>query len=131
MVDLPCGHVLIDQLMPRLGDRSKTALAVDRNLPRSAGLVSAALVREWPRLQGRIEIVQGVIAEGALTQDGPVVSAHACRDLTDEVIKFARAGPKAPSRDRPMQRWVRLDNFLMNVPVALNAGRPNAPPAAG
>jgi hypothetical protein len=91
IVDLACGHALIAHLMLLLDDSSKTALAVDRNLPRSAGLLSAALVREWPRLQGRIEIVQGAISEVVLTQDDLVVSAHACGGLTDEVLKLAIA----------------------------------------
>jgi len=74
-----------------LDDSSKTAIAIDRKLPKSASLLSAALVREWPRLAGRVEIVQGSLSDVALTQDDLVVSAHACGGLTDEVLSLAIA----------------------------------------
>lgn len=89
VVDLACGHALVAHMMLILDDTSERAIAVDRHVPPSAALLSAALVREWPRLAGRVEIVQGTIAGVALTADDVVVSAHACGALTDEVLGLA------------------------------------------
>ncbi len=89
VVDLACGHALIAHMMLLLDDTSKTALAVDKRLPRSAGLLAQALVAEWPRLAGRVELVQASLTDVALTGDDLVVSAHACGELTDQVLDLA------------------------------------------
>jgi hypothetical protein len=89
VVDLACGHALIAHMMLLLDDTSETAIGVDLHLPPSAGLLAAAFVREWPRLAGRIQIVQGKIADVAVTAHDVVISAHACGALTDEVLGVA------------------------------------------
>ena len=89
MVDLACGHALIAHMMLLLDDTSETAIGVDRHVPPSAGLLAAAFVAEWPRLAGRIEIVEGKLSGVVLTPRDLVVSAHACGGLTDEVLGLA------------------------------------------
>lgn len=89
VVDLACGHALIAHMMLLLDDTSKTALAVDKRIPRSAGLLAQALVAEWPRLAGRVELVQASLADVVLTAEDLVVSAHACGELTDQVLGLA------------------------------------------
>lgn len=91
VVDLACGHGLIAWLMLLLDDTSRTALAVDRRLPMSAGRLTDALTREWPRLAGRVEYREGKLDSVALGPDDLVVSAHACGSLTDEVLAMAVA----------------------------------------
>ena len=87
--DLACGHGLIAHLMLILDDSSKRAVAIDARLPESAAKVSAALLAHWPRLAGRVEFVQGPIADAPLERGDVVVSAHACGALTDEVLALA------------------------------------------
>jgi hypothetical protein len=91
IVDLACGHGLVALLMLLIDDRSPCALAVDRELPPSAGKLVAALVAEWPRLAGRIELSAQPLAGVAVLADDVVVSAHACGPLTDAVIGKAIA----------------------------------------
>lgn len=91
VVDLACGHGLVAHLMLLLDDTSAVALAVDLRLPASAARVSQALIAEWPRLAGRVSLVEGAIADTALGQGDLVVSAHACGPLTDDVLARAIA----------------------------------------
>jgi Methyltransferase domain len=89
VVDLACGHGLVAQLMLLLDDSSSGAIAADRRLPSSAAKVAAAMARAWPRLEGRVELVERVVAEIDLGPDDLVVSAHACGALADEVLTRA------------------------------------------
>ena len=87
--DLACGHGLIAHLMLILDDSSPGAVAIDARLPASAARVSAALLGHWPRLAGRVELVEGPIAGARLGRGDVAVSAHACGPLTDEVLALA------------------------------------------
>jgi len=89
VVDLACGHALIAHMMLLLDDTSPSALAVDTRLPESATKLAAAMAEEWPRLEGRVEIVEGAMSEIELSAEDIVVSSHACGALTDEVIAKA------------------------------------------
>jgi hypothetical protein len=91
VVDLACGHALIAHMMLLLDDTSPSAIAVDTRLPESSGKLASALVEEWPRLAGRVEISQRAMSEVELSSEDIVVSAHACGSLTDEVIAKAIA----------------------------------------
>jgi hypothetical protein len=91
VVDLACGHGLIAHLMLVLDDSSPSALAVDVRLPPSASKVAATMVREWPRLAGRVTVQAADMASVALTATDLVVSAHACGALTDDVLTRAIA----------------------------------------
>lgn len=89
VVDLACGHGLVGHLMLILDDQSPAALCVDLKLPPSAARVSSALVRAWPRLAGRVTLVEGALEGVPLERDDLVVSAHACGSLTDTVLTRA------------------------------------------
>jgi methyltransferase family protein len=89
IVDLACGHGLVAHMMLLLDDTSEGAIAVDRRVPKSAGILAAAMVREWPRLAGRIEIAEREVAAVEVRSGDVVVSAHACGGLTDEVLDLA------------------------------------------
>ena len=91
VVDLACGHALVAHLMLLLDDTSETALAVDLRIPPSAERLSAALVRAWPRLAGRVELASRPLEEVELRPGDLVVSAHACGSLTDRVLGLAVA----------------------------------------
>lgn len=89
IVDLACGHGLLAQLMLLLDDSSPGAIAVDRRIPKSAALLQAALAESWPRLEGRIQLLQMDLRNVVLTAEDLVVSAHACGNLTDLVLERA------------------------------------------
>jgi Methyltransferase domain len=91
VVDLACGHGLIAHLMLILDDSSRAALAIDASLPESAAQVSQALVKEWPRLSGRVELIETPLEQVELKEDDVVVSAHACGGLTDLILARATA----------------------------------------
>jgi hypothetical protein len=74
-----------------LDDTSPRAVAIDARLPESAPRVSAALLAHWPRLVGRVELVQGPLAQARLAPEDVAVSAHACGALTDQVLALAAA----------------------------------------
>jgi SAM-dependent methyltransferase len=91
VVDLACGHALTAHLMLLLDDSSKTALAVDTRVPPVARAAHEALERAWPRLHGRVALLEEKLENVPLTSDDVVVSCHACGALTDAVIARAVA----------------------------------------
>jgi hypothetical protein len=91
VIDLACGHGLLAQILLLLDDSSPSALAVDARLPKSARRLSDGFAETWPRLAGRVELVQ---AELSSIDAGPgdlLVSCHACGSLTDAVLSQAIA----------------------------------------
>ncbi len=89
IMDLACGHGLLAHIMLILDDSSKTAIAVDNNIPLNAGKLSNALIASWPRLKNRIIYIQAPLQEITILPDDIVVSAHACGSLTDLIIDRA------------------------------------------
>jgi SAM-dependent methyltransferase len=89
VVDLACGHGLLAHTLLLLDDSSPEALAVDLQIPPSAGTLATALAETWPRLRGRVHFRQGDMGEVPLTPDDLVVSVHACGGLTDRVLDRA------------------------------------------
>jgi hypothetical protein len=91
VVDLACGHGLVAYLMLLLDDSSSSALCADKRLPQSASLLASAMVRAWPRLEGRVTYVERSVEDVELHADDVVVSTHACGALTDLVLARAVA----------------------------------------
>jgi SAM-dependent methyltransferase len=91
VLDLGCGHALLAHLLLLLDDTSAQALAVDTRLPESARSISRGLLDEWPRLNGRIEFVEGTMASVEARAGDLLVSCHACGSLTDDVLGKAIA----------------------------------------
>jgi len=91
IVDMACGHGLLAQIMLILDDTSPSALAVDRRIPLSAAKLGDELLKEWPRLQGRIQFIEEEIVGISLEANDLVVSAHACGNLTDLILDLAVA----------------------------------------
>src|SRR3954471_8446445 len=83
VLDLACGHGLLAQLLLLLDDSSPSALAVDARLPKSAQQLSERFAHAWPRLAGRVELVQAEIGGIVARADDLLVSCHACGSLTD------------------------------------------------
>lgn len=91
IVDLACGHGLLAQILLLLDASSPGALAVDRQIPKSAATLAASLQDAWPRLADRVRFVEADLEEVELQNDDLVVSAHACGGLTDLIIERAVA----------------------------------------
>jgi len=91
VIDLAAGHGLLAHVMLLLDDSSPSALAVDAVLPPSAARLHDALVRTWPRLSGRVELVASELQDVAIRAGDVVVSSHACGGLTDLVLDRAVA----------------------------------------
>lgn len=89
VIDLGAGHGLLAHLMLLLDDSSPVALAVDRRIPASASRIHDALVRAWPRLAGRVEVVTGGPDAVSIQSDDVVVSCHACGPFADRVLEAA------------------------------------------
>lgn len=89
IVDFACGHGLLAHIMLLLDDSSPEAIAVDNNIPENANIVSASILRDWPRLDGRIHYINASVQEIFLEAGDLVISAHACGRLTDEIIEMA------------------------------------------
>jgi hypothetical protein len=89
VVDLAAGHGLLAQIMLILDDTSPRAVAVDTRLPRSSAALHQALVKRWPRLEGRVEFLAAPLDSVTLDEQDVVVSSHACGRLTDLVIERA------------------------------------------
>jgi hypothetical protein len=95
VVDLAAGHGLLAHLLLLLDDSAPQALAVDVRIPASAGTLTAVLCARWPRLRGRVQIIEAPLESVALGPDDLVVSAHACGQLTDRVLDLALAARAA------------------------------------
>jgi SAM-dependent methyltransferase len=91
VIDLACGHGLLARLLLLLDDSSPVALGIDRSIPASAARLAAAFEETWPRLSGRIQLIQAELETIPLEQDDLVVSVHACGGLTDLVLDRAMA----------------------------------------
>lgn len=91
ILDLACGHALVAHLMLLLDDSSPGALAVDATLPRSAYRVAECLSLVWPRLAGRIHLLEARLERVEAQSGDVIVSCHACGRLTDDVIEMAIA----------------------------------------
>jgi Methyltransferase domain len=89
VLDLACGHALLAHILLLLDDSSPGALAVDVRLPNSATRLRSSLIRQWPRLAGRVEFVSGEISVVEAHPADLVVSCHACGSLTDDVLHTA------------------------------------------
>jgi len=89
VLDLACGHGLVAHFMLLLDDSSANALAVDAKLPPSARPVTEALCATWPRLVGRVELLQAPLETVSVVAGDVLVSCHACGALTDLVIERA------------------------------------------
>ena len=89
ILDLACGHGLLAHILLILDDSSKTAIAVDSNIPLNAANLSNALITSWPRLKNRIIYKEMPLQEITILPDDIVVSAHACGSLTDLIIDKA------------------------------------------
>jgi hypothetical protein len=91
VVDLACGHGLLAHILLLLDDSSTMALAVDRRIPEQAAKLAACLEETWPRLIGRVELVEKDLEQVELFPDDLIVSVHACGGLTDLVLERAMA----------------------------------------
>ena len=91
VIDFGAGHGLLAHLMLLLDDTSPVALAVDVKVPASAPRIHDALVRAWPRLAGRVQVVTGEPDDIVMHADDVVVSCHACGAFADRVLEAASA----------------------------------------
>lgn len=91
IVDLGGGHGLLAQIMLVLDNSSPTALVVDKTPPASCAKLHEVLIRAWPRLSGRVDVVAGPLEDVEIRGGDVVVSSHACGALTDLVLERAVA----------------------------------------
>lgn len=98
VADIAAGHGLLAWilvLLARSGERAtpRTAVAVDMKKPKSAEILTAAMIKRWPGLAGAVNYVEGSV-DAVFSGDGPdtlFVAAHACGGLTDRVLLSAVA----------------------------------------
>jgi SAM-dependent methyltransferase len=89
VIDLACGHGLLAHLLLLLDDSSPAALGIDRCIPDSAARLTATLEETWPRLNGRVRLMQTELETIPLERGDLVVSVHACGGLTDLILERA------------------------------------------
>jgi hypothetical protein len=89
VVDLGAGHGLLAHALLILDNSSPEALVVDAALPPSSRTLHEALVRAWPRLEGRVTFHQRRLDTVPLSAVDLVVSSHACGGLADLVLDRA------------------------------------------
>ena len=127
VVDLACGHGLLAQILLLLDDTSPEALAVDLRLPKSAATLAATLSAAWPRLAGRVQLLETDLSSVPLQPDDLVVSAHACGGHTDLILARAVAARATVAvlpccHDLKMGDLGGLEGWL-DGPLAMDATR--------
>ncbi len=127
VLDLACGHGLLAHIMLILDDSSKTAVAVDKNIPLNAEKLSNALIESWPRLKNRIIYKQGLVQDITVLPEDIVVSAHACGVLTDLVMdkameQHARVAVLPCCHDIKHSSTANLEGW-MDKPLAIDTTR--------
>jgi hypothetical protein len=135
VVDLAGGHGLLAHIMLLLDDSSPSAVVVDRAVPPSAATLHEAMVVAWPRLRGRVDVVNGDVEMVDLDDQDVVTSCHACGSLTDVIITRAarvRARlavlPCCHDLDSPDAK--RLSGWLDGA-LAIDVGRAHSLERAG
>lgn len=91
VIDLACGHGLLASLLLLLDDSSPSAIGIDRRIPESAARLAAVLEESWPRISGRVQLIQADLESLELKPEDLIVSVHACGGLTDLVLERAMA----------------------------------------
>jgi hypothetical protein len=89
IVDLCAGHGLLGQILLLLDDSSPDVLVADPAPPASCATLASALASEWPKLGGRVTLVEARLEQVELREGDLAVSIHACGALTDAVINRA------------------------------------------
>ena len=77
-----------------LDDSSPHAMVVDPAVPASSAILGDALAAEWPRLAGRVTVVQRSFDAFEIAPSDVLVSSHGCGGLTDRILDRA-AGVRA------------------------------------
>jgi hypothetical protein len=127
IVDLAAGHGLTASLLMLIDDSSEQAVAVDTQLPASAARLRDALAVQWPRLAGRVTLLERAEYELPLSANDVVVSVHACGALTDRVLERAMAARCRVAvlpccHDKQTCDTGNLEGWL-DVPAAIDATR--------
>jgi hypothetical protein len=92
LADVAAGHgllawalLILDDERRRWGDNQRreeevplTAFCLDVKMPRSAELLRASMVREWPHLESRFDYVEGRLEQLVPHPSCLLVSVHAC-----------------------------------------------------
>jgi hypothetical protein len=90
IADLACGHGLVSWallLMDASGER--TAVCIDRSMPKSSERVAESMTRRFPALSDRWEYVEGDVLSVVGSSSTLLVGVHCCGMLSDHVINLA------------------------------------------
>ncbi len=127
VLDLACGHALLAHVLLLLDDSSPSALAIDTRLPSSAAKISEALQREWPRLAGRVELIEAPMSAVEARAGDLLVCCHGCGTLSDEVLDQAlRARARVALLPCCHERGARDEGALhgwLDVALAIDVAR--------
>ncbi|HEX6241495.1 MAG TPA: methyltransferase [Polyangiales bacterium] len=127
IVELAAGHALTASLLLLMDDASPCALALDTRIPASAPRLLTALAHRWPRLEGRVTLLESAHYELELQPDDVLVSVHACGALTDLVLERALAAQSRVAvlpccHDKQTCDTGNLEGWL-DIPAAIDATR--------
>lgn len=89
VIDMACGHGLLAHILVLLDDSITAVIAVDRKIPPSASTLARQLLEEWPRLEGKVNLVEADLSEVSIEENDLLVSVHGCGVLTDRIIDIA------------------------------------------
>lgn len=127
VVDLAAGHALTASLLLLLDPTSDCAVALDTRFPASAARLVDAMAGAWPRLAGRVRLVEEPLYQLPLEASDLVISVHACGALTDLVLSRAvaarcRVAVLPCCHDKETCDTGNLEGWL-DIPAAIDATR--------
>jgi len=98
--DLACGHGLLSWALLILdidstydeNKSNRSAVCIDRRMPKSAEKLATAMIEQWPMLQDKWDYVESKLDAIVPSSSTLLCGVHACGLLSDQIISLAIHG---------------------------------------
>ena len=89
--DLACGHGLLSWALLLL-NMERTAICIDRRMPKSADKIRNVMIQKWPNLDERWNFIEGKLESIEPAPSTLLVGVHCCGTLSDKVVDLSIKG---------------------------------------
>eukprot|EP00980_Cylindrotheca_fusiformis_P015923 scaffold4661_cov108-Cylindrotheca_fusiformis.AAC.6 len=89
--DIAAGHGLLSWALLLLNEE-RTAICIDRRMPKTADKLRKGFLRKWPNLEDRWDYVEGKLEFIEPAPSTLLVGVHCCGPLSDKIVDLAILG---------------------------------------